>query len=68
MKGEPGTLENMNEHNCGNCAHWEDEKPFGVYSMDFCCREDSGHYNYLMNRDSYCKAWEGKEDETVYER
>ena len=43
----------MIDHKCGNCAHWGDDKPFVVYGMDFCCREDSGHYNEVRNKDSY---------------
>ena len=60
MKGKPGTLENMTDHKCGNCAHWGDGNAFSAYGMDFCCREESVHYNDLMNSDSYCKAWEQK--------
>ena len=48
----------MNNNTCANCAHWGDGNTFSTYGMDFCCREDSGHYNELMNSDSYCKAWE----------
>ena len=53
----------MTDHKCANCAHWGGGKAFSAYGMDFCCREDSGHYNELMNSDSYCKAWEPKEEE-----
>lgn len=48
----------MTDHKCGNCAHWGDGKAFSAYGMDFCCREDSGHYNDLMNSDSYCNSRE----------
>ena len=43
----------MTDHKCENCAHWGDGNAFSAYGMDFCCREDSGHYNDLMNSDSY---------------
>ena len=52
----------MNNNTCANCAHWGDGNAFSAYGMDFCCREDSAYYNELMNSDSYCKAWEPKEE------
>lgn len=50
----------MAEHTCATCAYWGDGMAFSAYGMDFCCREDSVHYNDLTNSDSYCKAWEPK--------
>ena len=48
----------MKDRTCANCQHWGQDKPFGAYGIDFCCREDSAYFNELTNNDHYCKAWE----------
>ena len=53
----------MKDRTCANCQHWGQDKPFGAYGIDFCCREDSAYFNELTNNDHYCKAWEPKEEE-----
>lgn len=48
----------MPDRKCETCQHWGRYITFQSWHMDYCNREDSVHYSRLMNRDSYCDAWE----------
>ena len=47
---------------CDNCEY---AKPGVLWSERWCTNPQSTYCDYYVDKDSHCKAWEGKEDESV---
>lgn len=52
----------MESRCCDNCEY---AHPGVLWSERWCLNPASAYYEYYVDKDSKCKAWEEKEDESI---